>query len=210
MKTNPLLQIDHLSCVRQANPLFLDLSFHLGAGDVLLVEGANGSGKSSLLRLLAGLASPDAGEIRWQGKCIHAHRADFLEHLHFIGHPNGLKPKLTVSENLKLTSQLQLTPVCPPLTDILTALQLTNHQHTLAHELSAGQKRRVALARLLLVPKKLWLLDEPLTALDTTTQHFFLTCLTQHLQQGGMAVISSHHPITLPHVSPQTIRLPSC
>jgi heme exporter protein A len=193
------LQVSNLSCLRQDKPLFTGLHFALQPGEALLVEGANGSGKSSLLRLLAGLATPNNGDILWRDQPIQQLRADYWHELHYLGHLNGLKLGLTVSENLHLTAQLCTHhPIFEKeLSIILARLQLTPCLQQLAKHLSAGQKRRVALAKIMLIAKPLWLLDEPLTALDADTQSVFLSCLEQHLQQGGMAVISSHHSFTL-------------
>jgi heme exporter protein A len=188
--------IDKLCCARQEAVLFSNLSFELDNGNVLLVEGANGSGKSSLLRLLAGLATPASGDILWQGKSILACAAEFNQQLHYVGHDNGLRFDLTVAENLP-----SATPA------LLASLQLHKQTHVFARALSAGQKRKIALAKLFLSQKKLWLLDEPLTALDTETQSFFLSGLQQHLQQGGMAVISTHQPISLTMVDDDASRL---
>ncbi len=188
--------IDKLSCQRQDTVLFSDLCFQLDVSGMLLVEGANGSGKSSLLRLLAGLATPASGDILWHGKSIFNCAAKFNPHIHYLGHNNGLRLDLTVAENLRSADK-----------EILSSLQLHKHTFSLARSLSAGQKRKVALAKLFSAQKKLWLLDEPLTALDAETQALFLSHLQEHLRQDGMAVISSHQPISLPTVNMQTVRL---
>ncbi len=204
------LWVDKLSCVRQQKRLFTALSFYLCPADVLLVEGPNGAGKSSLLRLLSGLKTPDEGGIFWNGKPIQALRSEYGNHLHYLGHTNGVKLGLTVIENLKLISQLSLTSSPPDYASLLDRLQLSADENTLVKFLSAGQKRRLALAKLFLFFKPLWLLDEPFTALDINIQALFLSHLNKHLQMGGMAVISSHHPIQLSGTSVKTLRLPSC
>lgn len=197
---------DKLSCVRQGNLLFENISFSLTAGDVLLVEGANGSGKSSLLRLLSGLASPYSGKVYWQDKLIQNIPAEYGEHLHFVGHTNGIKLGLTVLENLQLAHELSSSGITS-FDDTLSLLQLSAHKHTLAKNLSAGQKRRIALATLFTLEKSLWLLDEPFTALDVNTQTIFLLKLEEHLQRGGITIISSHHPIHLENRVTQIVRL---
>jgi heme exporter protein A len=210
MDTEKTLWVDKLSCVRQQKRLFTAISFQLYPAEVLLVEGPNGSGKSSLLRLLSGLKTPDEGSIFWDGKPIQALPSEYGHHLHYVGHTNGIKLGLTVIENLKLTYHLSLTPSPPDYASILDRLQLNADKNTLVKFLSAGQKRRLALAKLFLFPKPLWLLDEPLTALDVNIQTLFLSHLNRHLQMGGMAVISSHHPIQLSGANVKALRLPSC
>jgi len=186
--------IDKLCCQRQQTILFSNLSFQLDTGEVLAIEGANGSGKSSLLRLLAGLVTPTSGDIFWHSKSIAEDGADYKQHFHYIGHQNGLRLDLTVAENLSHLDE-----------SLLTALELTPYLRSPTRLLSAGQKRKVALARLISSQKKLWLLDEPLNALDINTQAFFLSALQQHLQQDGIAVISTHQSIPLASI--KVIRL---
>jgi heme exporter protein A len=210
MDTVQRLQVKSLRCIRQQQLLFADLSFQLCSGDVLLIEGANGSGKSSLLRLLTGLASPTEGDIFWHDVDIQKDLAEYWQHLHYIGHTNGIKAGLTVLENLQLASQLTQISSLANSGPLLTQLQLSRHQHTLAKFLSAGQKRRLALAKLFLFPKTLWILDEPLTALDTNTQALFLSRLEDHLQHGGIAIVSSHHHISFKNTAVKTLRLETC
>ncbi len=210
MSTEKKLQVDGLSCVRQHRLLFTCLSFELNPTDVLLVEGPNGSGKSSLLRLLSGLTTPTQGTIRFQGQPIQDLRANYWNHLHYMSHTNGIKLGLTVAENLQMIRYINPTSSKTDDATILESLQLHSHQNTLVRNLSAGQKRKVSLAKLVLFPKLLWILDEPLTALDNATQTLFLSRLRNHLHTGGMAVISSHHPLYFPDVTIKTVRLNSC
>lgn len=210
MESEIKLSVINLSCIRQHKSLFANISFQLKAGSVLLIEGPNGSGKSSLLRLLTGLATTENGEILWQGKCIHEQRETYWNHLHYVGHTNGIKLGLTVTENLRLLCHLHLANTLNAFEPVLSQLQLSAYHHTEARYLSAGQKRRLALAKLFLCQKTLWILDEPLTALDQMTQDFFLSQLNAHVEKGGIAIISSHHPMRFPQVSLQTLRLTSC
>jgi heme exporter protein A len=209
MDTANKLIVTNLSCVRQLTPLFNHLSFTLSSGEMLLIEGPNGSGKSSLLRLLTGLSTPAGGEITWQQTSIQHLAAHYWQALHYIGHSNGIKLGLTVSENLHLAGCLA-NHVIADEEPVLQALQLHAHKNTEASFLSAGQKRRLALAKLFLFPKPLWILDEPLTALDATTQAFFLSQLELHLQKGSIAIMTSHQPIALINRSQQTLRLGVC
>lgn len=208
MRMDAGLQVNALSCAHQQHVLFSNLSFQLKPGAALIVEGANGSGKSSLLRLLTGLTTPVAGDIHWQGKPITQDLISYQQQLHFIGHSNGTKLGLTALENLRLATMLSMQKI-QAAEKILATLQLDQQKNTLARYLSAGQKRRLALARLLLLHKPLWLIDEPLTGLDTQTQTLFLSALDTHLQSGGICVLSTHHALTL-HAEVQTMKLPLC
>jgi heme exporter protein A len=209
------LQASHLSCVRQQKMLFGDISFELQSGQALLIEGENGSGKSSLLRLLSGLSTPAEGNILWCGQAIQSIRDDYAQCLHYLGHSNGIKQGLTIAENLQLLNCISLAMPANELTKkidaVLEELQILAFKNTYVKNLSAGQKRRVALAKLFLIPKKIWILDEPLTALDTNAQTFFLNKLEIHLQGGGIAIISSHHAMTFTNAAAiKNLRLISC
>ena len=211
MDTTDNLHVNNLCCIRQQRNLFSELSFELHAGEMLLIEGENGSGKSSLLRLLAGFATCSQGEIRWRGKMLANIHDEYTQQLHYVGHANGIKSGLTIAENLQLSKHLSLSTSSACM-NVLEALQLSSITNSLAKNLSAGQTRRLALARLLLIQRKLWLLDEPLTALDAATQTFFLSQLEMHLQKGGMAIVSSHQPIAFneANVKVKCLRLESC
>lgn len=202
------LQVIHLHCVRQQRLLFAPISFELHSGEMLLIEGPNGSGKSSLLRLLTGLSTPQEGCILWQSKNIQSIRDEYNENIHYIGHTNGIKLGLTVTENLQLAGHLALSTM-ESVEDVLEQWQLSIYQHSQTNYLSAGQKRRVALAKLILFKKPLWILDEPLTSLDAHSQPLFLHALENHLHQGGMAMISSHHPILI-NSAVKNLRLEAC
>lgn len=190
-----IFEATKLSCIRQQKIIFSDVSFRLESGGLLLVEGVNGAGKSSLLRLLCGLATPSSGDIHWSA-----------QDMHYVSHSNGIKLGLTVLENVRLFATLLQQPSLA-VEPVLTQLQLHNDQYTLAKYLSAGQKRRLALAKLFLFPKLLWILDEPLTALDAHSQTIFLSALAAHLKKGGIAIVSSHHVFTLPDINVQRLIL---
>ncbi len=192
------LKLNRLAYQRQEKIIFTPISLELIPGDLLLVQGANGAGKSSLLRLLAGLVQASSGNISWQQVGIDQQHADYIQYLHYIGHQNGLKLGLTVKENLKLFACLTRSTLVSEISEqVLIELELFNHQNTLAKKLSAGQQRRLALAKLFLFPKKIWILDEPLTALDQKIQEKLLIYLKKHLENKGIAIISSHHAIAL-------------
>ena len=207
MDVNNILEVVDLHCIRQRQVLFRELHFTLNPGTLLWIEGANGTGKSTLLRLLTGLTTPQRGHILWRHQPLQLSRDTYWQHLHYVSHQNGLKMNLTVHENLTLTATW-LTQTSFSFESILSRLQLSHHQHTFVHQLSAGQQRRLALAKLFIFPKTVWILDEPFTALDSTMQTFFLSYLEKHLQQNGIAIISSHHAISFnKNISLQQLKL---
>ena len=181
-----------LACRRGERLVFTALSFRVAAGDVLLLRGPNGSGKSSLLRCMAGLLAPVAGAQTWDERPIaldpEAHRG----RLRYVGHQDAVKPALTVLENLALWQQLHGVSDSAALRRALTALGLDPLAELPARLLSAGQRRRVALARLLATPAPLWLLDEPTTALDDEGVGRFARMAGDHRAGGGLVVLSSH------------------
>lgn len=199
-----LIKAIQLTCVRNKRQLFAPISFELTSGEILIIEGANGAGKSSLLRLLSGIATPASGDIHWQGHSIYHSLYHYVSELNYLGHQNGLKPGLTVNENLVLAQQLNLPEslqkesLLLTLTTKLAQFKLTPYRNTLIQHLSAGQKRRLALLKCFWLKKPLWILDEPLSSLDKETQSIFLTELKNHLEKGGIAIISSHHTLAFP------------
>ena len=201
-----MLSAHHLHYYRQQRLLFSDLSFQIAAGKLLLITGENGSGKSSLLRLLTGLSLPHQGEISWQGKPIRQWGTVYWENMHFVSHHHGIKLGLTVQENLQFTRSLLCQQTIAE-ESLLKKLRLDTQPSLLANYLSAGQKRRLALAKLFLFPRKIWILDEPLSALDSATQQFFLTQLENHLKNDGLAILSTHQPIYLKDTPTQTLTL---
>ena len=159
-------QLKDIACSRRDNLLFQGVSFRLGSGELLQINGANGSGKSSLLQICAGLIRAGAGQVLWNGQPAHQCRALFQGNLCYVGHQNGLKEALTVRENLLVMRRLC---GCRENTDcgvILERLGLAGMEDIVSGRLSAGQQRRIALGRLLMSPAELWLLDEPFNALD--------------------------------------------
>ncbi|MEJ2760218.1 MAG: cytochrome c biogenesis heme-transporting ATPase CcmA [Gammaproteobacteria bacterium] len=192
-----LLQACDLSFGRDDIPLFSDLQLSLPQGQILLIEGDNGSGKTTLLRLLCGLLEPWAGEIRWRGRDVRTCYPDYLQSLCYIGHGNGVKHGLTARENLAVARALSGVVGRPDLAGILQRFGLDRHADAPAQSLSAGQRRRLALARLLLGGKRLWILDEPLTALDATGRTMLKTVFNEHLAQGGTVIMTSHDPFSL-------------
>lgn len=185
-----------LCCIRDTNILFENLSFSVSSGQILVVEGRNGSGKTSLLRILSGIRQQDEGTVSWGNEDIQRLGASYREDMAYLGHLDGIKHELTVVENLELVSIYGKVSE-GSIDDALETIGLADKAELKAANLSAGQKRRLALARLLLTDCCLWLLDEPLTALDKAGIALFENLLTQHVASGGIAVLSSHHDLNL-------------
>ena len=198
-----------LACVRNDRLLFQRLGFALDSGELLRVEGPNGAGKTSLLRILAGLAAPEEGSVRWDGHEIARHRADYATDRRYLGHHNGHSLALTARENLHLAAALQGASVPKAELDAFLALVgLARAMETPVLRLSSGQRRRLALARLLLGTARIWILDEPLNALDADGRALVTQLLTAHLARGGVAVVSTHQPLAMPvGVRQQTLTL---
>lgn len=190
------LQTRELSCVRGHRTLFDHLDFDLEPGRILLVEGNNGSGKTSLLKMLTGLRPPDSGDILWRGRNIQSLGPEYRENMVWLGHTNGIKEDLTAAENLRVALALNHGND-RKINEALEMVNLRAHKNSLPRLFSAGMKRRLALARLLLVKAPLWILDEPQAALDKTGIAMFEAFLHEHIQQGGMAVMTSHHDVGL-------------
>jgi heme exporter protein A len=196
-----LLDAVNLDCVRGDRLLFRNLSFSVIPGELLHVRGQNGRGKTSLLRILCGLSLPAAGEVRWTGQPIAELGEDYHRDLAYVGHLNGVQGELTARENLDFLCRLGADGSNDDqLTDSLSQLGLARVSRLPAKLLSQGQKRRLALARLLVLPRKLWVLDEPFTALDTHSTSVLATLLQDHAAAGGMAVLTSHQdlPVAAP------------
>ncbi len=193
------LQAYQLTCTRGERQLFNNINFALNSGDAMRVVGANGSGKTSLLRLLCGLSSPAEGEVRWNGKNITKTREEFASQLIYLGHANGVKDDLIAWENLVIASALSGHPITRD--DAYTALDnlgLHEAADLPTRALSQGQRKRVALARLQFGSHApLWILDEPFTALDQKTVINLCAALNQHLQLGGMLIYTTHQEIEL-------------
>jgi heme exporter protein A len=192
-----LLEIVNLACARGDRPLFQDLSFSLSPGEFLHVQGANGSGKTTLLRTLCGLTQPAAGEIRWNGALVRDDVEGFRRQLCFVGHLNGIQGEFTAAENLALHLALAGDAAEASIQEALGQLGLTAVARLPAKLLSQGQKRRLALARFLISRKPLWILDEPISALDVRSAARMTHYFTAHLDRGGLIVLTSHQDITL-------------
>lgn len=184
-----------LECVKGYDSLFKDVSFSLAEGEVMQIQGTNGSGKTSLLRILTGMSQPEAGEIFWNDKNICDDRESYNENLIYIGHFNGLKAELSALENLQLSRQYLSQTNDTTTESAIEAVGLSGFEHILAHQLSAGQKRRVALARLYLNTAPLWILDEPTTAIDVDGVKTFEKIIEAHALNGGMVILTAHQAL---------------
>ena len=203
-----MLTAQGLACLRGDRLLFKNVGFELSAGGLMYVLGENGSGKSSLLRLLCGLLSPEDGEVFWNGKSIKNDAENYQSNLTYIGHLNGLKDDLTALENLQFSARLAANVVDDAVVlNALTAIGVARCANLPVGVLSQGQKRRVALARLWLSSSQLWILDEPFAALDTASVAILAEQLNQHMAKGGMAIITTHQDVDIQAQSIQNLRL---
>lgn len=200
-KPHFMLEARMLSCVRGERRLFQDLNLTVTGGECLHVRGENGVGKTSLLRLLTGLSAPEAGEILWNGQSITKDVYSYHRELLFLGHRDALKEDLTALENLQLYAALD--DIQLPEDKALAALWrfgLRGREHLPVNCLSAGQKRRVLMARMLTRQAKLWILDEPFNALDIHAVKALQGLIAEHVEQGGLVVLTSHQEVSLPQV----------
>lgn len=199
-----MLDVIDLCYERDERPLFKGLSLRVKPGEALQITGANGSGKTSLLKILAGLLFPTQGEVRWQDQAILSHRAQYYSHLLYIGHLAGVTSLLNPRENLHY---YQPEASLADISNALAQLGLGDYIDTPCHQLSAGQQRRVALARLLLSTARLWVLDEPLTAIDQQGIRLIEQFIDSHLSTGGSVILTSHQALSLGTITPQEVTL---
>jgi len=193
-----MLEAKNLSCTRSDRNLFSDLSFAVASGTLLHVRGHNGSGKTTLLRTLCGLFLPDSGEILWDGEKIQTLQEDYRQHLLYLGHHNALKDELTGIENLMINTHIGGdTCTAEQCWQALEEMGLHGHEDLPVRMLSQGQKRRVALARLLLSKAILWVLDEPFTALDVAAVEHLQSIISNHVANDGIVLLTTHQEVAL-------------
>jgi heme exporter protein A len=196
--TPALLSAENLECTRDDRQLFSGLTFALKSGEVLQIEGANGCGKTSLLRILCGLRLADAGEVQWQGERLSKARESYYASMVYIGHLPCIKADLTVLENIRALLDTRSSTL--PDNEIEGALQrvgLGGYEDVAGKALSSGQRRRILLAFLLLADARLWILDEPLTALDVQGVALMEAMILEHRAAGGSVIFTTHHGMAL-------------
>jgi heme exporter protein A len=207
--TAALLELQGLACERSGRALFSGVNLQLRPGELLRVQGANGAGKTSLLRMLCGLLEPSSGRVLWRGEEVSALREEFGGQLIYLGHAAALKDDLSPLENLLAACQLAGSRVAEA--DAMRALAaagLRGHETTLVRRLSQGQRRRSALARLALLPAAaLWVLDEPFNALDVGAVAWLCGLVRRHLQNAGLVVLTSHQDAGIDGVAQQVLAL---
>ena len=202
----PSLELRDLACVRGRRRLFRGLNATLAPGQLLRVTGANGTGKTSLLRMLCGLLAPSQGQVMWQGRALPQVREAFHQQLVYLGHAAALKDELTPLENLHIAARLGGdAPGEAAARQALADAGLGGREQVPTRTLSQGQRRRAALARLPLGSARLWVLDEPFNALDSAATTWLLGLIEGQLQRGGLVVLTSHQPVGLSEHLPQVV-----
>lgn len=192
-----LLRAESLFCERDERVLFEDLNFSINAGEIIQVEGPNGSGKTTLLRIMSGLSGAYEGKLFWKGEAINSARIDFLSNLLYLGHKPGVKAILTPVENLRALMGIRQSVTDEQIHRALEKVGLYGYEDVPCHNLSAGQHRRVALARLYLSTDELWILDEAFTAIDKKGVKELETLLQERAHQGGAVLLTTHHELQL-------------
>lgn len=192
-----MLDAINLTCVRDDRVLFSELSFSVSPGEMVQIAGKNGAGKTSLLRILAGLAQAEEGEVKWQGEGLGRARYQYHQDLLWLGHQPGIKTVLTAFENLSFYHANGAESLR---WQALTEVGLLGFEDVPVNQLSAGQQRRVALARLWLSSHKLWILDEPFTAIDVAGVDKLTHQLKRHTENGGMVILTTHQPLNVDNV----------
>ena len=203
----PLFEASELECWRGDRCLFSGLDFELAAGEALQIVGPNGSGKTTLLRAVCGLTRAEQGALVYRGAPLDGNPATFRSELVYIGHENGLKAELTALENLRASRDIAAQRRELPLEAALKRVGLEGFEDRPARTLSSGQRRRVALARMLIVRATLWLLDEPFTALDQAGARLVNELVEEHLDADGGIIFTSHIPLALTKGSPRQVVL---
>ena len=202
-----MLEARAITCVKGDRLLFEDLNLQLRSGQVCQVQGGNGAGKTTLLRILCGLSLPDSGDVLWAGSPIRQDPGQFQADLAYIGHSNGIKMDLTARENLAFSLTMQSASANASIDDAIAKVGLDGSEHLLCRLLSAGQRRRVAIARLYLTRAFLWVLDEPLGAIDADGVQDIENALEEHLSRDGMVIMTTHQPLHLLQGAVCTVQL---
>jgi len=201
------LEVKDLYCERDERILFANLSFQINAAEVVQVIGQNGSGKTSLLRILCGLSDAYTGNIYWQGNSLEDVREEYYQSMLYVGHLAGVKGVFTPEENLRWMQQLDKGLNKCSIMDALQQVGLFGFEDVPCHSLSAGQQRRVGLARLYLSNAPLWILDEPFTALDKKGVREKEMLIANHVHEGGAVILTTHHDLMVPGKTVRPINL---
>jgi heme exporter protein A len=203
-----MLEVSNLGCARGDHRLFSGLNFSLSAGELMQVQGPNGSGKTSLLRALCGFLAPEGGEIRWRGQGIRELGEAYFAELVYLGHHNAIKDELNALENLHINAGLAGVRLeDKQARAALRRMGLKGKELLPVKVLSQGQRRRVALARLLVSDVPMWILDEPLTALDTGAVGLMQELIGEHLSKDGMVIFTTHQPLQVAGVETRSLVL---
>ena len=203
-----MLEAVNLDCVRGERRLFSGLNFSLPGGTFLQAFGPNGSGKTSLLRIVCGLTAPAAGEVRWEGTNIRRLSEEYFAQIAYVAHQNGIKDELDPVENLRISGGVAGHALSKQQAQVvLERVGLSKQKHLPARLLSAGQRRRLALSRLLASPARLWILDEPLASLDDDGARLARDLISEHLSNDGLAIIATHQEMGLSAGQIQRIEL---
>jgi len=208
MQQTPILEVDGLACERGDHRLFSGLSFALSPGELMQVQGENGSGKTTLLRTLCGFVQPAQGRVLWGGQDISEWDDAYHAQMCYLGHLNAIKDELSALENLQMSAGLAGFKVSEQeAVAVLRRMGLRRKEHLPVRVLSQGQRRRVALSRLLIGDARLWILDEPLTALDVGAVGMMQELIAEHLSKGGMTIFTTHQPLQVAGVQTRQLAL---
>lgn len=187
-----MLTVEGLSLYKNQRKIFSDLGFSLFLGAAIVVTGKNGSGKTSLMKVLSGICQKSGGDITWDGKNIEEMRYDFSADMQYIGHKNFLKPELTVEENLAFYASFYDSNIL--IATALNFFKITDLRHFKVKDLSAGMKQKVMLSRLMICPATLWILDEPDVNLDKSSKVLLAGLVKSKIENGDMVIMTSHEP----------------
>lgn len=196
----PLLELRNLACERDERVLFSGLDLAVSAGDIVQVEGPNGSGKTTLLRTLTGISPDYSGEILWQGQPLSRVKVEYCNQLLYVGHLPGIKKALSPRENLAWYAGMNNGHQRATVEQALEEVGLFGYEDTPCYHLSAGQMRRVALARLFFTPARLWILDEPFTAIDVQGVDNLQKLMQEHAAGGGAVILTTHQAMSIDNV----------